>query len=109
MQDHIPARTGAASRPMLREERTGPPRPSGNAHAMTIGFGLLLTASLVIRAFTDAALTNGPLLVFAGLMGALGVAELMDPRRRRLVIGTRIGGMVIALLGLVIQFVPGLG
>lgn len=33
----------------------------------------------------------------------------MDPRRRRLVIGTRIGGMVIALLGLVIQFVPGLG
>ena len=55
MQDHTPARTGAASRPTLREELTGPPRPSGYAHAMTIGFGLLLTASLVIGAFTDSA------------------------------------------------------
>ena len=76
---------------------------------MTIGFGLLLTASLVIGAFTDSAPSSGLQLVFAGLMASLGVAELMDPRRRRLVIGTRLGGMVIALLGLVIQFVPGLG
>ena len=109
MQDHAPARTGAAARPTLREELTGPPRPSGNAHAMTIGFGLLLTASLVIGAFTDSAPSSGLQLVFAGLMASLGIAELMDPRRRRLVIGTRLGGMVIALLGLVIQFVPGLG
>ncbi|MGP9538085.1 DUF2975 domain-containing protein [Brachybacterium sp. AOP43-C2-M15] len=109
MQDRSTTRATPSSRPTVREELIGPPRPSGRAHVSVIAFGVLMIASLVIDAVTPVSPNPGATLVFAGLMFFMGVAELLDPGRKRLVLGVRFGGMAIALLGLVIQLVPGVG
>ena len=70
-----------------------------------IAFGLLLTATLAIDGFTDVPPMPGTALIAAGFMLLLGVAELLDPTSRRLVIGVRFGGVVMALLGLVVKLV----
>ncbi|HJF51216.1 MAG TPA: hypothetical protein K8W24_15750 [Brachybacterium paraconglomeratum] len=70
-----------------------------------IVFGLLLTATLTIDGFADVPPMPGTALVAAGLMLSMGVADLLDPAVRRLVVGVRIGGYVMALLGLAVQLV----
>ena len=70
-----------------------------------IFFGLLLTVTLTIDALRDASTMSGFALTIAGIMLSAGVAELLDPAARRLVVGVRYGGMAMALLGLVLQFV----
>ena len=98
------AATSTAQRPGLREEFTGPPRPGRRPVFSLIAFGLLLTVTLAIDGFADVPPMPGTALVAAGLMLLLGVAELMDPAARRLVIGVRFGGLAMALLGLAVQF-----
>lgn len=105
MQDQSDSQTSVASRPTLREEILGPPRPSWRARFSMVGFGLLLVASLVIPVFWDVETMPGFALVAMGMMMLLGFAELMDARNRRFVIAVRIGGIAIALLGFVIQVV----
>ena len=97
------AATSTAQRPGLREEFTGPPRPGRRPVFSLIAFGLLLTVTLAIDGFADVPPMPGTALVAAGLMLLLGVAELMDPAARRLVIGVRFGGLAMALLGLAVQ------
>lgn len=105
----MPQRPDTQDRPatssQLREEILGPPRPSGRAVFCLIAFGLLLTVTLAIDGFTEGPSMAGTALVAAGMMFLLGVAELLDPAARRLVIGVRLGGTVMGLLGLVVQIV----
>lgn len=95
-----------------RTEQT--PRPDENPAAAgpgrrpvfcLIGFGLLLTVTLTIDALRDASTMSALALTFAGITLFTGVADLLDPAARRLVAGVRYGGMAMALLGLVLQFV----
>lgn len=95
------SRTGLRSR--VRDEFTGPPRPSGYAVYALLIFGLLLSATLTIDGFTGVSPMPGTALVMAGMMLLTGVAELMDPAARRVVIGVRFGGMAMALLGIAVQ------
>ena len=99
------AATSTAQRPGLREEFTGPPRPGRRPVFSLIAFGLLLTVTLAIDGFADVPPMPGTALVAAGLMLSMGVADLLDPAVRRLVVGVRIGGYVMALLGLAVQLV----
>lgn len=103
------AATHAASQQARPGALTGPPHRRWNARFALVAFGLLLTASLAIPAVAEVAPMPGGSLVFLGLMLLLGVAELLEAGSRRLVIALRIAGMVISLLGLVVQLVPGLG
>ena len=95
-----------------RTEQT--PRPSEGPDALRrrkgavvslIVFGLLLAVTLTIDALRDASTMSGFALTIAGIMLSVGVAELLDPAARRLVTGVRYGGMVMAVLGLVLQWV----
>ena len=70
-----------------------------------IVFGLLLAVTLTIDALRDASTMSGFALTIAGIMLSIGVADLLDPAARRLIVGVRYGGMTMALLGLVLQFV----
>lgn len=95
-----------------RTEQTPRPREESTAAGTgwrpvfcLIGFGLLLTVTLVIDALRGGSTMSELALVFAGIMLCAGVAELLDPAARRLVAGVRYGGMAMALLGLVLQFV----
>ena len=97
--------TRSESTPRLRDEMTGPPRPSGRSLFGLIGFGLLLTVTLMVDALSESISMPGFALTLAGLMLLIGVAELLDPAARRLVIGVRVGGVAMALLGLVLQVV----
>ena len=103
MEQTEEVRTEQTSRP---GEKPAAPHQSGWAPVFSlIVFGLVLTASLTIDGFSDASPDPGIALVAAGFMLCLGVANLLDPAARRLVAGVRIGGYVMALLGLVLQFV----
>ena len=84
MDQQADTRSSTGLRSRVRDEFTGPPRPSGYAVYALLIFGLLLSATLTIDGFT-------------------GVAELMDPAARRVVIGVRFGGMAMALLGIAVQ------
>lgn len=88
-----------------REEADGPPRAGWRPVVSLIGFGLLLVVTLLIDALSDASTMSGAALTFAGIMLLAGVADLLDPAARRLAAGVRIGGMVMALLGLAVQFI----
>ena len=88
-----------------REESVDRPGPGWRPVFCLVGFGLLLTVTLVIDALRDASTMSASALVFTGIMLFTGVADLLDPAARRLVIGVRYGGMAMALLGLVLQFV----
>lgn len=88
-----------------REELADRPGPRWQSVFSLIGFGLLLTVTLVIDALRDASTMSGLALIFAGIMLFAGVAELLDPAARRLVVSVRYGGMAMAVLGLVLQFV----
>lgn len=101
MEEHSATRTEATSR--KEGEFLGPPRPGRRPVYSLITFGLLLTATLAIDGFADVPPMPGTALVAAGLMLLLGVADLLDPAARRLVIGVRFGGMAMALLGLAVQ------
>jgi len=70
-----------------------------------VSLGLLLTVTLVIDALRDASTMSDYAVTLVGIMLFTGVAELLDPAARRLVIGVRYGGMAMALLGLVLQLV----
>lgn len=105
MEQHSAIQDRPDARPRLRDEFTGPPRPSGRAVFSLIAFGLLLTVTLAIDGLADVPPMPGLALVAAGMMLLLGVAELLGPSARRLVIGVRVGGIVMALLGLVVRFV----
>ena len=70
-----------------------------------VSLGLLLTVTLVIDALRDASTMSDYAVPLVGIMLFTGVAELLDPAARRLVIGVRYGGMAMALLGLVLQLV----
>lgn len=95
----------AEKTPRKDGEFLGPPRPGRRPVFSLIAFGLLLTATLAIDGFTDVPPMPGTALIAAGFMLLLGVAELLDPTSRRLVIGVRFGGVVMALLGLVVKLV----
>ena len=95
-----------------RTEQTPPPsegpdalRRRKRAVISLIFFGLLLTVTLTIDALRDASAMSGFALTLVGILLFTGVAELLDPAARRLVIGMRSGGMAMALLGLMLQFV----
>jgi len=109
MQDQTATRTRPASRTTVRDELLAPPRPSRRAQFSVVAFGLLLVASLVIPAVTDTAPVPGLSLVFAGMMILLGFAELLDASKRRFVIGLRVGGTAMALLGFAIQLAAAIG
>ncbi|HIY23179.1 MAG TPA: hypothetical protein H9837_02560 [Candidatus Brachybacterium merdigallinarum] len=101
-QRNVPS---AEKTPRKDGEFLGPPRPGRRSVFSLIAFGLLLTATLAIDGFTDVPPMPGTALIAAGFMLLLGVAELLDPTSRRLVIGVRFGGVVMALLGLVVKLV----
>ena len=101
-QRNVPS---AEKTPRKDGEFLGPPRPGRRPVFSLIAFGLLLTATLAIDGFTDVPPMPGTALIAAGFMLLLGVAELLDPTSRRLVIGVRFGGVVMALLGLVVKLV----
>lgn len=103
MQDQSDSRTSVASRPTVRDEIFGPPRPSKRAQFSVVAFGLLLVATLVIPVFSDTEPMPGFALVGAGMMMLLGFAELMDASNRRFVTVVRSGGFAVALLGFAIQ------
>lgn len=105
MEQQTDTRTRTGSTPPVPEERSGASRPSGRAQFGLAFFGLLLAVTLTVDAFSDAPSMQGLALTTAGLMLLIGVAELLDPAARRLVIGVRIGGVAMALLGLVLQIV----
>lgn len=101
MEQHTATRAETTSR--SDGEFLGPPRPGWRPVYSLITFGLLLTATLAIDGLADVPPMPGTALVAAGLMLLLGVADLLDPAARRLVIGVRFGGMAMALLGLAVQ------
>lgn len=102
MQQPTEPRTEQMSRP---DENPAAAGPGWRPVFCLIAFGLLLTVTLTIDALRDASTMSGSALVFAGIMLFTGVAELLDPAARRLAAGVRYGGMAMALLGLVLQFV----
>ena len=102
MEQTAATRTEQTPRPDENPAATG---PGWRPVFCLIGFGLLLTVTLTIDALRDASTMSGFALVYAGVMLFTGVAELLDPAARRLVAGVRYGGMAMALLGLVLQFV----
>ncbi|MFJ6044000.1 hypothetical protein [Brachybacterium paraconglomeratum] len=87
------------------DERAGASSRKTGAVIIVIFFGLLLTVTLTIDALRDTSTMSSLALTQAGIMLFAGVAELLDPAARRLVAGVRYGGMAMALLGLVLQFV----
>ena len=99
-----PTETRIEQTPRVEKKLDTPPRRRGAVISL-IFFGLLLTVTLTIDALRDASTMSGFALVYAGIMLFTGVANLLDPAARRLVAGVRIGGYVMALLGLVLQFV----
>lgn len=103
MEQSTTTRTEQTPRP--HQEATTAAGPGWRLALCLIGFGLLLTVTLAIDALSDASSMSELVLVFAGIMLCAGVAELLDPAARRLVAGVRYGGMAMALLGLVLQFV----
>lgn len=105
MEDQTATQARPAPTTQLRDELVGPPRPSRRAVLALVAFGLLLTATLAIDGLTDVPPMPGVALVAAGMMLLLGVAELLDPAARRLVIGVRVGGSAMALLGFAVQLV----
>ena len=78
-------------------------RRKGSVISLT-GFGLLLTVTLVFDALSDSQGRPGFALTIAGLMLSVGVADLLDPAARRVVLGVRYGGMAMAVIGLVLQW-----
>lgn len=97
--------THAEQTPRQDEEVAELPGPGWRPRYGLIVFGLLLTATLTIDGFADVQPMPGTALVAAGLMLSIGVADLLDPAARRLVAGVRIGGYVMALLGLAVQLI----
>lgn len=91
--------------PRQNDEVADRPGPGWRPVYGLIIFGLLLTVTLAIDALRDASTMSGFALTIAGIMLSTGVADLLDPAARRLVTGVRYGGMAMALLGLVLQFV----
>src|SRR5699024_12110076 len=65
--------------------------------------GNRVAVTLAIDGFADVPPMPGTALVAAGLMLLLGVAELLDPAIRRLVIGVRFGGSAMTLLGFALR------
>lgn len=65
-------------------------------------FGLLLILTLTIDVPRDAPTMSGFAPTIAGIMLSAGVADLLDPAARRLLASVRYGGMMMALLGLVL-------
>ena len=102
MEQPAATRTEQTPRPAEKPAAAG---PGWRPVFCLIGFGLVLTVTLTIDALRDASTMSGFALVYAGVMLFTGVAELLDPASRRLVAGVRYGGMAMALLGLVLQFV----
>lgn len=103
MEQQAATSTRTDQRSELRDEFVGPTRPGWRPVFALVTFGLLLTVTLAIDGFTDVPPMPGTALTAAGCMLFLGVAELLDPAARRLVIAVRIGGMVMALLGLAVN------
>ena len=99
------AATRTEQTPRLDEKPAAQHRPGWAPVFCLTMFGLLLTVTLTIDALSDASTMSGLALTQAGIMLFTGVAELLDPAARRLVAGVRYGGMAMALLGLVLQFV----
>jgi len=97
--------TAARTRPAQGERGEVADRPGpGRRPVFSLAFfGLLLSLTLVIDALHDASKMSGSALTLAGIMLFTGVAELLDPAARRLIIGVRYGGVVMALLGFVLQ------
>lgn len=79
--------------------------PSWRPVFCLVVFGLLLTVTLTMDALREPSTLSGSALVYAGIMLFAGVADLLDPAARRVVVGVRYGGMAMALLGLVLQLV----
>lgn len=99
------AATRTEQTPRLDEKPAAQHRPGWAPVLSLIFFGLLLTVTLTIDALRDASTMSGLALTQAGIMLSVGVADLIDPSARRLVIGVRYGGMAMALLGFAAQFI----
>lgn len=97
--------TATAQSQRQHEEVADRPGPGWRPVFCLVGFGLLLTVTLVIDALRGGSTMSELALVFAGIMLCAGVAELLDPTARRLVAGVRYGGMAMAVIGLVLQLV----
>lgn len=99
-----PTETRIEQTPRVEKKLDTPPRRRGAVISL-IFFGLLLAVTLTIDALRDVSTMSGFALTIAGVMLSVGVADLLDPTARRLVAGVRYGGMAMALLGLVLQWV----
>lgn len=104
MQDQPDTQTHHTSRPSLGEQSDGPPRSSGGARVSVALFAVLLAAALVAPVVTNSEAMPGLSLVFLGML-LLGVAELIDASSRGFLIAVRLGGIVFALLGLMVQVI----
>lgn len=78
------------------------PAQSGRAQVSVAFFSVLLVATLVAPVVMGSAPLPGLALVCFGMV-LLGIAELSDAGSRRFVIALRLGGIAVALLGLVLQ------
>lgn len=85
------------------EEVVGTTRPNVRAQAAVAGFTLLLVATLVTPVVMDVEAMPGLSLIILGMLLVVGFAELIDASSRGFLLAVRLGGIAIALLGLIIQ------
>ena len=89
--------------PSRAEQLDGASRPNVRAQVGAAGFTVLLVATLLAPVVMDVEAMPGISLVALGMLLLLGFAELIDTSSRGFLLAVRLGGIVIALLGLVIQ------
>lgn len=103
MQDQPDVRTRPAAQSSPGTEPAAPPRPSGRARVCAILFTALLVATLLAPVVLDTAPMPGIALVNLGILLSAGFAELIDASNRGFLLAVRLGGIAIALLGILIQ------
>lgn len=101
MQDQPDLRTRPAAQSSPGTEPAAPPRPSGRVCAIL--FTALLVATLLAPVVLDTAPMPGIALVNLGILLSAGFAELIDASNRGFLLAVRLGGIAIALLGILIQ------
>ncbi|MDN5820004.1 MAG: hypothetical protein L0H39_00815 [Brachybacterium sp.] len=102
MQNQSDTQARPAPQSSPGEELVGETRPNVRAQVGATGFTLLLVATLVVPVVMDVEAMPGLSLVNLGMLLMVGFAELIDVRSRGFLLGLRLGGITIALLGLVI-------
>ncbi|WP_394216225.1 hypothetical protein [Brachybacterium vulturis] len=84
------------------EELVRAPRPIVRARIGAAAFTVLLVITLVAPVVIDAEAMPGLSLIALGNLLLMGFAELIDASSRGFLLAVRLGGVAIALLGLVV-------